>query len=273
MKLIVIAGSCDVQPWWSRRGGFTDAQARAAKTGQPVEQARAALRASVKNSVADQTQTENFQRWFKNSKVVDAEGKPLVVYHGTRRPFNEFSPSRPRGAPGNPEGVYFTADKGVAEEYAQDADGAWDEKSRIVSAYIKIENDADGKIIDSAYRGREYVVFKPENIKSATGNRGTFDPADPDIRRSADGAIQGFFDPQTGQSFLIADNLTAEAAPGVLMHEVGIHMAADGSMKALFNRAAMMLKLQRGNPFIKAVQARMDAAGETSGEEAAAYNG
>ena len=95
--------------------------------------------------------------------------------------------------------------------------------------------------------------------------------ADPDIRRSANGAIQGFFDPQTGQSFLIADNLTAEAAPGVLMHEVGIHMAADGSMKALFNRAAMMLKLQKGNPFIKAVQARMDAAGETSGEEAAAY--
>lgn len=95
--------------------------------------------------------------------------------------------------------------------------------------------------------------------------------ADPDIRRSEDGAIQGFFDPQTGQSFLIADNLTAEAAPGVLMHEVGIHMAADGSMKALFNRAAMMLKLQKGNPFMKAVQARMDAAGETSGEEAAAY--
>jgi len=94
---------------------------------------------------------------------------------------------------------------------------------------------------------------------------------DLDIKRSANGAIQGFFDPQTGQSFLIADNLTAEAAPGVLMHEVGIHMAADGSMKALFNRAAMMLKLQRGNPFIKQVQARMDAAGETSGEEAAAY--
>jgi hypothetical protein len=96
-------------------------------------------------------------------------------------------------------------------------------------------------------------------------------PSTIDIRRSANGAIQGFFDPQTGQSFLIADNLTAEAAPGVLMHEVGIHMAADGSMKALFNRAAMMLKLQRGNPFMKAVQARMDAAGETSGEEAAAY--
>ncbi|HRM83988.1 MAG TPA: hypothetical protein PLY99_16735, partial [Acidovorax temperans] len=129
----------------------------------------------------------------------------------------------------------------------------------------------DGLVFHENDGKKTFAVLDSTQIKSATGNNGDFDPANPDIRRSADGSIQGFFDPQTGQSFLIADNLTAEAAPGVLMHEVGIHMAADGSMKALFNRAAMMLKLQRGNPFMKAVQDRMDAAGETSGEEAAAY--
>ena len=52
------------------------------------------MRASVKNSVADQTQTEKFQRWFKDSKVVDADGKPLVVYHGTGADFSEFSASK-----------------------------------------------------------------------------------------------------------------------------------------------------------------------------------
>lgn len=117
----------------------------------------------------------------------------------------------------------------------------------------------------AAKTGGDVEAIKRSMINAMQGE------ADLDVKRSANGAIQGFFDPQTGQSFLIADNLTAEAAPGVLMHEVGIHMAADGSMKALFNRAAMMLKLQRGNPFMKAVQDRMDAAGETSGEEAAAY--
>lgn len=247
------------------------AQARAAKTGQSVEQARAALRASVKNSVADQTQTENFKRWFKDSKAVDADGKPLVVYHGTRREFSIFEPMKPRAAYGNPVGIYFTDDINEAKEFAEDIDGATDERSRVVHAYLSIQSDADGIIRKRKDGTTEYIVFKPEKIKSATGNQGTFDSSNPDIRRSADGSIQGFFDPQTGQSFLVADNLTAEAAPGVLMHEVGIHMAADGSMKALFNRAAMMLKMQRGNPFIKAVQARMDAAGETSGEEAAAY--
>lgn len=282
------------------------AKARAAKTGQPVEQARATLRASVKNSVADQTQTEAFKRWFKNSKVVDAEGKPLVVYHGTHGERTVFEPywkqlerdAMPhelkdngsiaqiyRLAKEEPEMHFFAAESGTAESYGPD----------VVEAYLKIDNmvgspdmdrdeaiqlmldqDADGAIFSDTtssggYGGVAYAVRRSSQIKSATGNRGTFDPADPDIRRSADGAIQGFFDPQTGQSFLVADNLTAEAAPGVLMHEVGIHMTADGSMKALFNRAAMMLKMQRGNPFMKAVQARMDAAGENSGEEAAAY--
>ena len=92
-----------------------------------------------------------------------------------------------------------------------------------------------------------------------------------DVKRSANGAVQGFFDPQTGQSFLVADNLTADAAPGVLMHEVGIHMAADKTLTPLFNRAKMLLKAQNANPFMQRVQAKMDAAGETSAEEAAAY--
>lgn len=117
--------------------------------------------------------TPQFEDWFGQSLVTvtgEAGGKPLVVYHGTRRAFDAFEPMHPRGALGNMKGVYFTADKNVAEEYARDVDGAWDEKSRVVSVYIKIENDSDGQIIDSAYRGREYVVFKPENIRSAIGN-------------------------------------------------------------------------------------------------------
>lgn len=38
----------------------------------------------------DQTSTPEFKRWFDDSKVVDAEGKPLVVYHGTSADFDTF---------------------------------------------------------------------------------------------------------------------------------------------------------------------------------------
>ena len=32
----------------------------------------------------------NFYNWFGNSKVIDSEGRPLVVYHQTNNDFNEF---------------------------------------------------------------------------------------------------------------------------------------------------------------------------------------
>ena len=39
---------------------------------------------------ASVTETPKFKRWFGGSKVVDAKGKPLVVYHGTGGNFNTF---------------------------------------------------------------------------------------------------------------------------------------------------------------------------------------
>lgn len=92
-----------------------------------------------------------------------------------------------------------------------------------------------------------------------------------EIKRSADGLIQGFFDPATGRSFLIADHLTAETAPGVLMHEIGIHAASAGTLDEVHARALSLLDEHRGEAFYDDVRARMGAAGETSAEEAAAY--
>jgi sugar phosphate isomerase/epimerase len=43
----------------------------------------------------------------------------------------------------------------------------------------------DGVIGHSDDVGREYVVFDPRQVKSATGNRGTYDPNDPSLLRAA----------------------------------------------------------------------------------------
>ena len=37
----------------------------------------------VKGNFKKQTEILQFKRWFGDSKVVDKDGKPLVVYHGT----------------------------------------------------------------------------------------------------------------------------------------------------------------------------------------------
>ena len=64
--------------------------------------------------------TPEFKSWFGKSKVVDSEGQPLVVYHGSPNEFTEFSYDF-TGQQGRSEGAgfYFTDDKGTAEGYGK----------------------------------------------------------------------------------------------------------------------------------------------------------
>jgi hypothetical protein len=226
------------------------------------------------------TQTEAFKKWFGDSKVVDAEGKPLVVYHGTTADlsfFDKLALGANTSAPSAERAFFFAASPKVASGYAmlapdrptlrravmenaaksdalpadlkqflldeierQKTDDAtirsdMAESQWIVNAgggmaganvlplYLKIENPLivdyggrdyrnrkfaaviaeaqangnDGVIFrnaeDSAHKEYAeytdiYAVFEPTQAKSATGNRGTFDSADPDIthKRSDD---------------------------------------------------------------------------------------
>ena len=166
-----------------------------------------------------QTNTPEFKRWFGDSKVVGADGQPLVVYHGTAASFDTFSDEK------GP--FYFSDEAWLASEFA-DAKQLRGSGANIVPAFLSLKKPllvdfyekllvlpsgreepflgapsdwsknnpaliararkegADGIImygvIDSAFEGnaREpstaYVAFEPVQIKSATGNRGTFDP-------------------------------------------------------------------------------------------------
>ena len=180
-----------------------------------MDTARRALRGS---RATDPTSTPAFRRWFGESKVVDGAGRPLVVFHGTGATFDTFD-KKMRGfvteSSDSKTGFFFTSSLQRAEDAAQDA--AWMTKpeawsrpapdaARVMRVYLKMErpfvrydmqdDPADtARIIRAAKRaghdgliwiqgergGRDYVVFEPTQIKSATGNRGTFDPADPRI--------------------------------------------------------------------------------------------
>lgn len=212
----------------------------------------------------DQTQTEAFKRWFKNSKVVDADGKPLVVYHGTASDFSVFdgSKSNSRSMTGVPMSSFvFSTSPEAAGTYAGRFDkqgwdtpanqdrwqALWDagkirEASKfmhqhygtresvfnpgslIMPVYLSIKNplivDAKGAIwkeipwrgkkaninglaefakkqghdglivrnvrdqatgTDAAIPADTVFAFHPEQIKSAIGNNGNFDPEDADI--------------------------------------------------------------------------------------------
>lgn len=168
-----------------------------------------------------QIDTSAFKRWFGDSKVVDAKGLPLVVYHGTSSlDFSAFKPGSgsASGAAAFGTGIYFSDSAKKVSVWSGKKQGA-----RIYPVYLSIQNPAifkseseyfkaagftydrffgdvekrdafnatlkakghDGIIVNRTQlsgKTKEYVVFEPTQIKSATGNRGTFDPSDPDIR-------------------------------------------------------------------------------------------
>lgn len=173
-----------------------------------------------------------FRRWFGDSKVVDAEGKPLVVYHGTTRDFSEFKTQRGLGGA---VGFWFASTPEAGSRYAEPRMA--DDTANVRPVYLALTNPAmfddyaafqaavaesgagayesrakalrrklegrghDGIVIresetDGAGRRTDYVAFHPEQIKSAIGNRGTYDPTNPDIafRRSGTGTLR----PSTG---------------------------------------------------------------------------
>lgn len=66
-------------------------------------------------AAGSQTDTAAFKKWFGKSKAADADGKPLVLYHGTNRGgFVEFDLGK---IDKHHSGFFFTNSKVVAESY------------------------------------------------------------------------------------------------------------------------------------------------------------
>lgn len=100
--------------------------------------------------IADTAQeVRKFYEWFGDSKVVDSEGRPLIVYHGTTADFSRFDYAA-RGtntqASGAERGFFFAgsiADSDLYVEIAKErARKNYEEepKGRIISAYLRADN-------------------------------------------------------------------------------------------------------------------------------------
>ena len=93
-------------------------------------------------SLRDAPETAEFKQWFGNSKVVDEDGKPLVVYHGspdfTGDQFvNDVERKNRRG---NVAGYYFSPDPDEASDYAADrSTRQYQEGSQVLPVYLNIE--------------------------------------------------------------------------------------------------------------------------------------
>lgn len=137
-----------------------------------------------------QTDTPEFKKWFGDSKVVDEEGKPEIVYHGTDKSFTKFNIKK-----GAQQIIWFTNDKSSIERGEVGAAG----KGKTMELFASLKNPAswkeydkygldelqhkgyDGAILrekDGTYSG---FVFEPTQLKDAHRNKGTFNPEDANI--------------------------------------------------------------------------------------------
>jgi N12 class adenine-specific DNA methylase len=233
------------------------------------------------------------RRWAGKSKVVDANGNPRVMYHGTTADISTFK----EGAP-----IYVADTGAAASEYAkqfgyvENADAG--NGGNVMPLYVKAENpfdyespenvawlvsalkasdklksvpiqededyypvfdsaqealkagdpyayrskvvqDAIAKRFDSFYsvaRGvRNLAVFSPTQVKSAIGNNGAYDPANPDIRMSRPGTAA-----QRADQIIQTNASTAkplDAVARMLTRVTGLERLTG----AIYNRAGYLL--------------------------------
>jgi len=191
----------------------------------------------------------NFIKWFGKSVVKDETGAPLKVFHGTTAPdFESFAKDKIGSRTDNGyfgKGFSFTSDPEYAGIYAGEAGyGKFENGARLIPAHIKIEKPYhvpwkdegrritedpeaftnklkaegyDGIVVQKNPRygdWNEYTVFEPTQIKSAIGNRGTFDPNDPNILKGAavaTGLGASMYSPEAAQARQYKDRAEEEA--------------------------------------------------------------
>lgn len=150
-----------------------------------------------------QVRTREFKKWFGDwendaanaSQVLDENGEPKVVYHGTATEFNEFTQGH--GLLG--DGIYLTDSFDTADMYANIRGN----NGFVLPLFVNIRNAfkttgnvSRDKVVEATKSGKyqgvvhqfenhEYIVaLEPNQVKIAVGNTGTFNSESSDIRFS-----------------------------------------------------------------------------------------
>lgn len=144
--------------------------------------------------------TKAFKAWFGDwendpasaSKVVDENGEPMVVYHGTNKQVNEFNidSNKVNNTVGDPDGFYFTNDFGQAGNYSRASVKKTGEgKFNVQAAFLNLRNPVDAT---EAWR---------KNKKKSLDKRKTYS----EVKRS----VYNTFDADVNDGYMITSNNNA----------------------------------------------------------------
>jgi Zn finger protein HypA/HybF involved in hydrogenase expression len=123
---------------------------------------------------------ENFWKWFGDSKVVDNEGRPLVVYHGTRWNFDEFKKTKSGKSidvPWSNFGFFFTEDPKLASKFSKgkrwNKNSSYLKGSNVMPVYLSMKNPYYLKAYRAANLSNNWMgVFNLKNDCITNGHDG-----------------------------------------------------------------------------------------------------
>ena len=110
----------------------------------------------------DITQTPRFKEWFRESKAVDSDGRPLVVYHGTSADIEAFDPDRRVGYQQG-VGIWMSGSPAVATTYAAGVG------RNVLPTYASLQQPIVVEAAGSVWSqlGADTVIRIPETVASA----------------------------------------------------------------------------------------------------------
>lgn len=212
----------------------TDADLAADEAGQQPEFLRRGQRTPIN--------TPAFRLWFRDSKAINADGSPLIVYHGTGEEFDAFDRGRLASATGHASsglGFFFTPDKAGAQAYADKASDFVPANAVVLETYLSIQNPyvmsleeaqsfedaAEASIVRMQLERQGYdgvhipeqnawVAFRANQVKR-TDNLGAWSPSDDRMmfqRRAAvdDRLAEAYNDYESGARMMTARDLLVE---------------------------------------------------------------
>lgn len=155
---------------------------------------------------SDEKGVRAFWKWFGESKVVDEQGRPLVVYHGTAYNFDAFGKKVQRaGDPVVDNAYFFTSSPQVASMYA--LHGSETEGNRVLTAYLNITQPLDGRLgkrKNYSFSWRDAAVV----VRAAAGNELAQKALGLPLNTKADGVIAKSVgdNPWVGQSTVFRES-------------------------------------------------------------------
>ena len=125
----------------------------------------------------NQTDTDEFKRKFAGSQVVDKDGKPLLVFHGSEKPIYRFDPNKTQDG-----SLWFSSDRGGIE---RGESGAASSKfitpvylvAKRLAGWKQYETMMTDQLIQAGYDGikldNDYVVFSQDQVIHAKVRAGS----------------------------------------------------------------------------------------------------